>query len=248
MRRFLHRPRTNLPICVCFALGMVVRTASADPITFVPIDNSNNVFPFGYTGYIGEYQQVYRGSRFPSPVVISAVSFTFNPQFIGAPNIASTVTSAFSLGLSTTTAGPVSLSSRYADNIGSDRSRVFAGTIAGVATEPFSFRIPFETPFAYDPAAGNLLLDVIIRQNVTPRDQLFPFAFGTSFDMGRVFNLFGNSPAAADENRGLLTRFEVATPTPEPASAVLVGICLAGFLAASRRRRERLLPGSGPLT
>jgi hypothetical protein len=230
------RPFVRSLIGACIVTAVVAVTASADTITFVTTEGDNNIFPFGDVQYFGEYQQVYRAGAFPSAITLRSATFTASPETVGLPRRATTVSSSLSLGLSTTEAGPMSLSSTLDDNRGPNSVRVFAGVVTGVAAEPFSFRIDFETPFVYDPSDGNLLLDVFIDANVTPENLLFPFAFGPSPDMGRVFRACCNGALLAGGNQGLLTRFEGTTPVPEPGTLLFFA---TGALAIGRG------PGSG---
>jgi hypothetical protein len=224
-------------IGACIVTAAVAVEASADTITFVPTEARDNAFPFGYMAYFDEYQQVYRAGAFPSAITLRSATFTASPEFVGQPGIATTVTSSLSLGLSTTDAGPTTLSSRFGDNRGPNFVRVFEGAVTGVAAEPFSFRIAFDTPFVYRPSAGNLLLDVFINGNVTPDDtQPFPFAFGPSPDMGRVFHQSGSGESLAGVNEGLLTRFEGTTPVPEPGTLLFFA---TGAVAIGRRAWKR---------
>lgn len=97
-----------------------------------------------------------------------------------------TVTSEFSFSLeweiwlSTSSAAPGSMSTTFAANRGADETLVYSGPItlqtaaAGPAEgpRPFDYVIPFQTPFAYDPSQGNLLIEL----------SLAPGAEGCCFD------------------------------------------------------------------
>lgn len=69
------------------------------------------------------------------------------------------------LWLSTTSAGPGSLSTTFASNRGADESLVYSGPIsferdgAGPAEgpRPLDYIVEFQTPFVHDPSQGNLL-------------------------------------------------------------------------------------------
>ena len=69
--------------------------------------------------------------------------------------------------LSTTEANPSTLDIFFDDNIGPDETLVFDGSLAlataasGGVPRDFDYFYPFTQPFAYDPANGNLLMDVI---------------------------------------------------------------------------------------
>jgi hypothetical protein len=122
---------------------------------------------------------VYDAGFFGSgPVVIDAVSFRpfadFSSAFFG-----NTVTvSNASVTLSTTArGGEVSnpLSPTFAANIGADVQTVFNGPLtlttvfspAGGNTLAFDYIIDFQQPFLFDPAWGNLLLDVQVPTTAT---------------------------------------------------------------------------------
>jgi len=76
---------------------------------------------------------------------------------------------------STTTRSVAGLSATFAENIGADNTLVLSGTLNWATgnvpgpgnTLQFDMVFPFTTPFLYDPAAGNLLLDIHLSGNVT---------------------------------------------------------------------------------
>jgi hypothetical protein len=111
-------------------------------------------------------QEVYSSVYFSNaPIVITAVRF--RPSALYGHAFAAT-NQDFQLNLSTTLTQPGHMSSRFADNLGSNDTVVFRGALplssefAGPVGGPkaFDIEIPLQTPFSYDPAAGNLLLDV----------------------------------------------------------------------------------------
>src|SRR5262249_21659069 len=114
------------------------------------------------------YQQVFAASAFASvsgPHLITQIAFRPDAQIGGAfssiiPNI--------QINLSTTSATPDGLSATFANNVGSDDTVVFSGSLSlsSAFTGPpggpkaFDIIINLQTPFLYNPSAGNLLLDV----------------------------------------------------------------------------------------
>jgi hypothetical protein len=188
----MARPAHPWVTAMGIALSMMSAPAAAETITFTPLTSDNNLFPFGEPKYVGEYQQVYSATRFASPVALQSVAFT--PYTAFGP-LAETVSSSFTLRLSTTSAGPSSITPEYRSNLGPDVSRVFAGTVIAHEATPFSFRVDFEHSFLYDPNRGDLLMDVVIDGNLTDRNKLFPFIFGSSVDMSRVYNINATGPA-----------------------------------------------------
>jgi PEP-CTERM motif len=199
--------------------------------------NAVNGFPFGGTTYLGEYQQVYAASAFPGSVMISAVSFQTSPGFA---NPSTPQSLAFSLGLSTTSAGPNTLSTNYAANKGADFATVFSGTFTytPLLNNTFDFVVPV-TPFTYNPGLGNLLLDFVITTSAV--SQVVFFAGNSDPLTSRAFNLGGNGPADADSG-GLLTSFAtgpVGASVPEPSSLILAGMGGLITVACARRRLRR---------
>jgi hypothetical protein len=204
--------------------------AAADTITIGGTGRAN-VFPFGFNPYVGEYQQIYASNRFPGPITISEIDFATAPGFAGAARNLN-----FTLGLSSTAASVTAPGTNYAANKGPDFTTVFSGPFAFTAqgNGTFDVLIPVQ-PFTYDPARGNLLLDVVIN---SASGNLAAFEFGTTPDAARIFNSGGGGAPTAGPLQGLETQFTFALIVPEPSTLALCG--LGGLaLAGWRRRRGR---------
>jgi hypothetical protein len=117
------------------------------------------------------YQQVFGASQFSAIPAGGAfvTHIAFRPdQSIDTPMVVLSSTNT-NITLSTTGAAPEALSPFYANNIGPDVTTVFSGPLvlstagAGPDAGPKAFDaiITLMTPFLYDPAAGNLLLDMV---------------------------------------------------------------------------------------
>jgi hypothetical protein len=111
-------------------------------------------------------QEAYAASLFPpEPILITELRFRPDAS-LGRAFTA--MVSHVEFRLSTTLRPADGLSSTFANNIGPDEGLVFAGALevsskfSGPAGGPKGFDIvlPLATPFRYDPAAGNLLLDM----------------------------------------------------------------------------------------
>jgi hypothetical protein len=195
-------------------------------------------------GYAGEYQQVYASSLFPSPVTITGLEF-YDTQSPNSPSWLAT--GDMSISLSSTPAGPDSLSSTLSSNIGGDNTLVFSGNLSQPWASGDTLVIGLMNPFLYDPAAGNLLMDVNVAGMLAdfsvmdaPDDINVYFDvngynsgdFGGNSIMGAVSSATGT----VESGFGLVTGFETdPSDTPEPASLLLVGIGATAFFLARRR-------------
>jgi len=206
--------------------------------------NSNNGFPFNIAnlGLSSErYQQVYSSSEFSGPFLITDIEF--RPDAFTGSAFSSTLPN-IQIDLSTTTAAVDGLSSTFASNVGANDTMVFSGPLTlsssftGPAAGPktFDIVIVLQTPFLYNPALGNLLLDV----------RNFGGGSTTQFDaentlgdsVSRVFTQTANgvgSLTGTTDTFGLITSFSGA-PVPEPGTLALVG--LAATVLAWRRRKS----------
>lgn len=111
-------------------------------------------------------QEVYAGSQFPAlPMVIHQLRW--RPSALFGQAFSATISN-LQVNLSTTARQPDGLSALFAENVGSNDTVVFSGPITlssaftGPANGPKAWDIvvPLTTPFLYDPAAGNLLVDI----------------------------------------------------------------------------------------
>jgi hypothetical protein len=203
--------------------------AQAGPIVVgLPADSGQgNVFPFG-TAYPGEYQQVYTKSVFPGAITITALKF-YNTQLNSGTTQMTSGT--WDISLSTTSADWNTLSSTYASNIGADHVAVFSGNLS----QPWAFGntllVTLSTPFTYDPAIGNLLMDVFVSGASSSGPIYFDtnginnYNYNGNTIMGRVYTavFIGGSSVLVNDGFGLVTGFETgSTEVPEPASLLLL--------------------------
>jgi hypothetical protein len=186
------------------------------------------VLPFGHTI---RYQQVYGASDFrvlqSGGGLITEITFLPNPDAL----IGFWITN-IQLNLSTTPQSPDALSTVFAGNVGADDTVVWGpGLFPFGDTTGTGFKFRLDRPFFYDPAAGNLLLDV---RNFSGGNQggfylgdlqaAYYNGDSTSLLSGRI-----DAPTGTALTWGLITYFTV-TPIPEPASTILLltgGLCLA---------------------
>jgi hypothetical protein len=206
--------------------------------------NSNNAYPFNIgPSQSQRYQQLYAASQFGGGGLITQIVFrpdaTFGNAFTSTlPDI--------QIDLSTTSATDDGLSSTYANNVGADDTVVFARgplTLSSAFTGPpngpkdFDIIITLTTPFFYNPALGNLLLDV--RNFGGGSTTQFDAVATTGDGVSRVFNGDVNSGTGTTDTLGLVTGFVIV---PEPSSVAMLlaggGMLLAWFGGCRRRQRH----------
>ena len=233
--------RTVRLICpMAFLLGVLLLAAmpaAAGIIVGVPADSgTGNCYPFGCS-YTGEYQQVYSHTQFSGPITITNLEF-YNTVF----NEGATAMNSgnWMISLSTTSTDWNTLSGAYANNIGGDNTLVFNGNLY----QPWAFgntlQIILSTPFTYDPANGNLLMDVFVSGASAPGGNIYfdtngfnNFGYNGNTFLGRVYG-----PGNLDSGYGLVTGFSTgATGVPEPGLTGVLALALVGMGMAIRRRR-----------
>lgn len=218
--------------------ALLPSVASAAPVvigSFTP--GTNNGFPFSQ-GFAGNsrYQQVYSRTAFSGLSSISSVTFFADGFTNTSPGRLAGGT--YALSISTTSASVDGLNtSNFASNVGSDNQSVFSGTL----TPNFSgnrLTFNFSSPFAFNPAAGNLLLDFSItgfsqsatRGGFVANNGDAAGIFSRAHNFGSGFSGFG-----------LTTEFNVnalAGGVPEPSSWALMIIGFGAVGGAMRSRKK----------
>lgn len=173
----------RLYLIVLFMCSMQLR--GQVPLVFginfvVPMTSSNvdgNAFSaIPFVAHTVRYQQVYAASQFfaltnygggwMSEILFRGDATNGEGVSVKIPNL--------QVNLSTTQRGPDELSPAFAENIGADDKVVFSGYLQAsgggghrAGPEAFSFWIHLSNLFFYNPAFGNLLLDMTILQGDT---------------------------------------------------------------------------------
>src|SRR5436190_1725649 len=198
-------------------------TASATngTITIGAIDNNSRypigldpgaggAFPNFQTG--GTYQQVYAKSAFSGPVTITQIAFASH-ELTSNPGIA---TYNFNLSLGATAALPNALSTNLPANRGPQLVQVFTGPLNANITDGAQFDVIIDiTPFTYDPANGNLLLEINFNSPIQfSGGSLLYFRAGNDSWTSRAANPSGIAGGAFIDSFGLHTRFTTSTTSP----------------------------------
>ncbi len=188
---------------------------------------SSNSFPFGNTdGSI--YQQVYASGNFAGPVTIVGITF-FNSD--GAGSFAA---GTYDFSLSTTPAPVDGLdTSNFDANVGTDNQAFASVGLSGPVGTQFTIT---GTPFFYDPAQGNLLVDIRTTYSESQFGSVYLDAYSSMYPAGGLFSRAHNY-GTTFVGVGLITQFETYDEgaVPEPSTLALVG---AGMLLVLLRRRR----------
>ena len=228
------------------ALLVVVLSATtlfAAPFTIGSMDSANcDPFMCNDTGSnVGPsimWQEAYNSSFFPGAVTISSLQFQFYTGMAFGPAVLLGGTYSFSLGYSAVGLG-----------LGSSLSSNFVGspTAVGTFTIPAGginfgtlLRFDLTTPFAYNPATADLLLEVdVSNQDNVPNTGANGYNWSdlTGVQVARAFclNSFGGPlDCFAGTTDALVTTFN-ATTVPEPGTLVMFGSGLIGLAGIARR-------------
>lgn len=214
-------------VIVILLIVLLISPASlmASQITIGEPASGGNCFPFGCSGGT-RYQQVYNAALFSGPMAINELSF-FNTQ--SGSGIIDTAT--YEIHFSTTSQPVNGLDTTvFNNNVGPNDQLFFLGTLGGpIGGTIFTIS---GTDFLYNPANGNLLLDIFKSNSQNNGDAYLDARNGTfGTDSSRAHN-FGSG----FESYGLVTRFsDEAQSVPEPGSILLLGIGLLG-LAGFRKK------------
>lgn len=222
--------------------------------------NAQGPTPLRYFGTGGSrVQEVFSSSFFSTGLqLISAIQFRPTPGATPSGFLGDTVNvSDIQVRLATTSfldESGTPLSPTFATNLGLAAQTVFSGALnlqtaaAGSPVRDFDYTITLQTPFLYNPAAGNLLLDVLIPTTATVSGTGFGFI---AFDSVNTLNdgiysvLDINNGAAlvgTPDTSGAIARFVSvsAVPEPETYAMMIAGLGVMGFFARRRKQKKCL--------
>lgn len=188
-------------------------------------------------------QQLYDHAQFGSgPTTIVAISF--RPDSALGSAFTQSIAS-FLMFMSTTSQAAGSLSSTYANNIGLNPLVVYNGALnvsssfTGPVSGPkaFDIIITLQTPYLYDPAQGNLLVDF-----QTPDFVFSSFLDATPVTAGVIDRVSGTILGTVGFNNAgtaLVTQFSTV-PEPGTTSLLLAGLAGLGWKRWRCKKASRL--------
>jgi hypothetical protein len=246
----------------CLALAGASLQAGSVVLGDPPVVGTGNCDPFGCPAFfgLGTYQQVYDSSAFPGTITIDSLAF-FQGQILNNGGVPAGGTYALTFSYTTDAIGDLNLTNPN-DNIGSGSETFFSGTLPSLTVDGVNNLLVFNgTPFAYNPADGNLLLTVA----VTGAKSSAPFLYldeaqcgpqtvcppGDSVQTSNAYfgNIKGVAVSGGNDIGGLVSAFYyttgTGTPTPEPVPLLLVLAGMALIAYQSRRQGKDLHPRTG---
>jgi hypothetical protein len=183
---------------------------AAETFTVFPflIRQTYNFGPTNYTVSM-RYQQVYSSNLFegldPSLVYLTSLTFFLESQLYPGSGFGWLVKN-MQINLSTTPKGPSDLSTIFSQNVGADDTIVLGPRTNGFSgsTPDGPMTVYLDRPFRYNPAHGNILMDVRIT------DQTGPF----------LYDMFFADLAAFNSPTGLVSRVWSTNVTASAADGV----------------------------
>ncbi len=196
----------------------------------VGTDTTGNCYPFmcndsgTSVGQSIDYEQVYGSTSFTSPETIDSISWYFASVF-GGNDVVLGGSYEFEWGYAAFNAVG-NLGATPASNYISGPNLIGTATVpAGGTNYGAILTLTGFAPFTYDPALGDLLLEIIVsNQDNVPNGSGNGYneADGTGAVTSRAYCLTNHVGCAADSSTGLVTTFG-GTSVPEPSSVVLLG-------------------------
>jgi hypothetical protein len=196
--------KSLLAVCVAFAAASCTRAdfvvSPSPPSSIISYPLADPFFTTTNCGPSVRFQQVYGGADFlrygDTSYLITEMTFTAGNGG-GDPEV---TLANLQINFSTTSKSGDRLSGTFGENVGSDATMVFSGSLHVVYTSfEGNMHIVLNQPFLFDPRVGNLLMDVRNFETIHP----FPLQPGFRW----IMRGFGN----ADDRSSIVVAYDVVS-------------------------------------
>jgi hypothetical protein len=206
--------------------------------------NTGNCYPFlcndsgTSVGTTMDYQQAYSHTAFSGPITITNLEFAYAAQFGGSSVM---IDGNYGIWLGTSANPFNALSANQVANRSGDWTLVDSLTVSGNGCNFNALcTINLTLPFTYNPANGDLLLEVIASNQANiPNGSGNGYVEADSTGTVTARNYcIGASDCAIGvlDSVGLVTTFSTGTTVPEPGTLALFGSGVIGLVGLLRRK------------
>jgi hypothetical protein len=224
----------------CFAALLTMTASAASAQVTVGTATSANCFPF-QCGALTRYQEIYSASAFSGPLLITNIGFFTDLAYGDTKYNDGT----FSLSLGITAVAPSAIGPAGTNTYTNGQSFFSGLSLNGTVNDP----VFGGTPYLYNPALGNLILDFTI----TGASYAYVGGYLKADYSGdcKIARAYISSVEGPDNTCGgaLVTRFNGTKPVdfgtgsnnvvPEPSTVALLSAGLLGVFGFGLRRKTR---------
>jgi hypothetical protein len=219
------------------ALALALNSVSASAQITVGSANAATCLPFGCNTGISRYQQVLNASAFgTAPFTIASFSLSHSPQY----ELGTLAAGSYLIRMGITSYSAQTLSGNLDQNASAGLADFAQFSIAEGTAAPSMFTIFGANSFLFDPAQGNLLLDIVPTLLATPPGTINAIfeaqTWNPSGALAQTSATVAGGAISGQRNAAAVITFNPASHSvPEPLSVSLLACGVFGLLLRTRR-------------